>query len=190
MAATELAAATSICDRQHTRVPPGATVAYTLAALAIITALAAGAELVDRNLFNSPAPHPTLHPTAEAIASIFASNLRILALPFLLIVFRFHTSRAARTAGDLLLIAVVAVNGLRVGLAIGRWQTQLVPYLPHLPLEYAAAAVATSAWLQARQNAITRQSRNTRAIAATGAGGAALLIAAAVVEVLLTPHAR
>jgi hypothetical protein len=153
MAAAELAARPPASAHQRTRLPWPRAIADTLAALVIVTVVGAGAGAIDHSLFGSAAPHPTLHPTATAIASILATNARVLALPFVLIVFGSHTTRAGRTAGDALLLAVLGANALRVGVAIGRWQTRLLPYLPHLPLEYAAVAVATSAWLRARQQA-------------------------------------
>lgn len=135
-------------------------------------------------------PHPALRPSIQAIASILEANLRVLAAPFLLIVFGFHTTRPARAAGDVIVGAILAGNALHIGLAIGRWQARLIPYLPHLPLEYAAAVLATSAWLSARQRATRQQPQDTWATCLYAAGTTAALIAAALVEVLLTPHAR
>jgi Stage II sporulation protein M len=164
--------------------------AYTLAVLTASTGLGVALELADHRLGASVSPHPTLRPTAQAIASIFETNLRVLAAPFLLIVFRFHTTRAARLTGDLVIAAILAANALHVGLAIGRWQTRLLPYLPHLPLEYTAAALATRAWLSARRRGAHGQPGDARATILSAAGAVVLLLAAAVVEVLLTPHAR
>ena len=40
-------------------------------------------------------------------------------------------------------------NTIPVGLALGRWQGRLLPYVPQLPLEWAALATALTAWLHA-----------------------------------------
>jgi hypothetical protein len=162
----------------------------TFAALIAATVLGVALELADRTVAASTPPHPALRPSLQAIASILSTNARVLAAPFLLIAFRFHATRAARTAGDLIVIAMLAANALRVGIAIGRWHTRLLPYLPHLPLEYAAAALAATAWLAARQRGRRHEPEDTRTVGLYAAVAAALLLAAAVVEVLLTPHAR
>jgi hypothetical protein len=159
-------------------------VALAAAALLATGTLGALLALLDGSLIDFPAPHPTLHPTLGAIASIFANNLRALAVPFILIAFRFPSSRPSRIAGDALVAGLLLANGVQVGFAIGRWQGRLVPYLPHLPLEYLAASVAAGAWLSGRR------SQPLATTVRYGALTVALLGAAAVVEVLLTPHAH
>ena len=156
--------------------------------LLMATALGAGAELVDPSLFRSMPPHPTLSPSAGAIAMIFATNLRVLAAPFLLIAFAFASSPRATVLGDAVVAGILVANGLRVGLAPGRWQVRLLPYLPHLPLECLAAAVASAAWLNARRRRDRRPLQALRANAGSAAVAVGLLAAAATVEVLLTPH--
>jgi Stage II sporulation protein M len=191
MAATELTDGTTTTSASHRsaelRPRP---VGYTLAALIVATALAGALEIVDRKLFISVPPHPTLHPTAQAIASIFTTNLRVLAAPFLLIAFGFHCTRAGRATGDLIIAAILSANALQIGLAIGRWQTRLVAYLPHLPLEYTALALAAGAWLSARQHGQHTRPHELRVTAVYAASATVLMLAAAVVEALLTPHAR
>ena len=70
-----------------------------------------------------------------------------------------------------------------VGLALGRDQGSLVPYLPGLPCEWAALAVAAAAWLAAR-----RGQDRPAAIAPYGAGVLALAAIAAALETFMTPH--
>ena len=41
-------------------------------------------------------------------------------------------------------------SAIPVGLELGRWQGRLLPYLPQLPFEWAALALAVNAWLAAR----------------------------------------
>ena len=194
MATTELAATTPITPvmRAHQHHGRRELRRIAHAALGLIAATAFGVvlELVDRDLFTSTPPHPTLHPTVEAISSIFVTNLRVAAVPFILITSRFPSARSTRTAGDLILAGILFANTVRIGLAIGRWQTQLVPYLPHLSLEYLAISVAAGAWLSARDRA-ARGSRQELRTTVTYAGVAVvLLLVAASVEALLTPHAH
>jgi Stage II sporulation protein M len=192
MAAAELAnlaAPASPPPRRGLSARPWAgNVALGAFALLFATALAAGAELVEPAVFTSRPPHPVLRPTAGAIAAIFTTNLRVLAAPFLLIAFKFASDRRAAVLGDALIAAILIANAAQVGLAIGRWQTRLLPYLPNLPLEYLAAAAAGAAWLNARRRRDERQLQALRASAGYAAATVILLAAAACVEVLLTPH--
>jgi hypothetical protein len=165
----------------------GIAASAAAATVAIWSATGVGIVLVLAlpRLAPSGPPHPTLHPSFGAVAGIVAQNLRVLAAPYLLAVFRFDRTRRARLAGDVLVAGILGGNALRVGLALGRWQTGLLPYLPQLPLEYLAAAVAASAWILGRRGGLGR-----RAFCIHAALTALLLCGAAAAEVLLTPHAR
>jgi hypothetical protein len=191
MATAELMTVAAASRRAPARLGDSPWARYTalgVLGLLVATALGAGAELVDPSLFRSMPPHPTLSPSVAAIAAIFATNLRVLAAPFLLITFAFAAGRRAAVLGDALVAGILVVNGLRVGLAIGRWQARLLPYLPHLPFEYLAAAVASAAWLNARRDPDERPLQTLRASAGYAAVAVVLLAAAAIVEVLSTPH--
>ena len=131
----------------------------------------------------SGAPHPTLHGKLDDLASIALTNARVLSAPFLLTLFRFQDHRCTRRLGDLVIGGVLGANALRVGLALGRWHDRLLPYLPQLPLEWLAAALAAVSWLALR-NGVRRQT----ALAYLGAV-LVLVIAAAAVETIATPHA-
>jgi len=80
-------------------------------------------------------PHPALQESWGELASIAAYNARVLSAPFLLAFFRFPAHPRTRQFGDLLIAGVLGENALRVGLALGRWHTRLIPYVPQLPLE-------------------------------------------------------
>ncbi len=71
----------------------------------------------------------------------------MLAAPFLLVLLDFPQSSLGRRAGDLIVTALTAASTIPVGLELGRWQGRLLPYLPQLPLEWAALALAVGAWL-------------------------------------------
>lgn len=153
------------------------------ATLVAVTALAAIAGTVDHALAPSTPPHPTLHPTLAAAAAILLNNARVLALPFGLLVLRCDTIRWGRTLGSALVVGVLSANAVTVGLALGRWQGRLVPYLPHLPLEWAAAGLAASVWARA----LATRRRDPGDLARAAAMTLLLLAAAAAIEVLLTP---
>ena len=129
-------------------------------------------------------PHPTLHGSVSDVLSILATNLRPFSISFALAVLGFQRSRRARAFGDVLVGAVVTLNTLRVGLALGRYGTELIPYVPQLPIEWFALALSTSAWLGVRHDAQlqTLRTRATQTVLAA--------FAAAAIEALLTPHAR
>ena len=191
---------TSSSSRRHPRArsvaaldrPARAAITCT-AALAAVTALAAGAGALDHMLVPSTPPHPTLHPTLAAAASILANNARVLALPYGLVILRFDAVRWGRTVGTELLVGVLSVNAIAVGLALGRWQQRLAPYLPHLPLEWAAAGVSASVWAGAVARAgdpgATTQPVCWRWCVLAAAITLLLLTAAVAAEVLLITHA-
>ena len=118
--------------------------------LAGVTLLAAIAATLAPELGPATAPHPTLHGTPDEALSIAAHNARTLIAPLLLIAGRWHTSRLTRPIGDAIVAALVIANATLVGLALGRYPTQLPAYLPHLPLEDTALAIAAGAWLAHR----------------------------------------
>ena len=168
-----------------TRRGKSADVTAITGALWLLTAGGALLGLVLPGLAPAGSPHPTLYPNAGAAAGILAQNVRVLAAPYLLALFRFDRTPSTRLTGDLLVAGILATNALRVGLALGRWQIGLLPYLPQLPLEYLAAATAASAWTERR-----RQPCDLRGLAPKGLHTSLLLAAAALVEVLATPHAK
>jgi len=127
--------------------------------------------------------HPTLHGSLGDLASIALTNARVLSAPFLLALFRFQDHRCTRRVGDLVIGDVLGANALRVGLALGRWHARLLPYLPQLPLEWLAAALAAVSWLALRTGG-----RRQTALAYL-APVLVLVIAAAAVETIATPHA-
>jgi len=129
-------------------------------------------------------PHPTLHGTLGELASVIANNLRVLAAPFLLAVFRWPGGRLTRRLGDVVIAALIAENTVAVGLALERWGDRLLPYVPQLPLEWTALGIGGAAWLTARDGG------RGRVLAVYALATLALTISAAAVEVDFTPHAH
>jgi hypothetical protein len=156
----------------------------SLAVVWLLTAVGGLVGLLAPRLAPGGGPHPTLRGSVSDVLSILATNVRLLSVPFALGLLGFQRSRQARAFGDVLVGAVVMLNALRVGLALGRYGTRLIPYIPQLPIEWLALALSTSAWIAARHDAQLRTLR-ARAIQTV-----LVAAAAAAIEVLLTPHAR
>jgi hypothetical protein len=156
-----------------------------MAAGAVIALTALGALLssIDARLAGTTRPHATLTGSLGDALSILQNNARVLAAPFLLYLLGFPASRTGRLAGDMLVALLTAASALPVGLELGRWHAQLLPFLPQLPLEWTALAVAISAWLAARHN---HGQPSQLAVLATLT--LALLVAAAALETWATPN--
>jgi single-strand DNA-binding protein len=138
---------------------------------------------LDPALAGHTAPHPVLTGSVGDALGILQNNARVLGVPFLLSVFRFPVSRAGRYTGDLLVFGVTAANTIAVGIELGRWRDRLIPYLPQLPLEWAALIVAVCAWLVARGDDTRPQE-----LAMLASITALLLIGGASLETWCTPH--
>jgi hypothetical protein len=157
--------------------------ATAAAAVLALTGTAVLAGTLDPALAGGGHPHPTLAGTVGDASSILLNNLRALAAPFLLIILRFPAARITRTIGDVAIPAILTVNCVTIGIALGRWQSRLLPYLPHLPLEFSALTCSTCAWLIARDDAKRRRELAILALATI-----ALLTGAASLETWATPH--
>lgn len=156
-----------------------------VAAVVVLALTLAGvaAAILDPGLAGSRRPHPTLTGSLGDWLSILSTNLRVLAVPFLLAMLRFPATRAGRTIGDLIVAALTVLSTLSVGIALGRWRGRLIPYLPHLPAEWAALTLALAAWLLIRTG--HAPARQLAGLAVVIAG---LVIAAAGLETWATPH--
>ena len=130
-------------------------------------------------------PHPVLHGTPSEAVELFAHNLRALFAPLILALARWGRGRLTRTAGDVIVAAIVLANTATVGAALGRFGTTLLPYLPHLPLEWSALTLATCAWVAQRTGP-----PRPRLVARYAAGTVALAAGAAVLETFAVPHAH
>jgi single-strand DNA-binding protein len=166
-------------------VTPDMTRALRTSAIAVVglTVVGAIAAVIDPSLGPGTRPHPMITPGLAAAWSIWQSNLRVLAVPFVLAALRFADTALGRTVGDVIIAALTAYSTLTVGLAIGRWQWALIPYLPHLPFEWAALSLAVGAWLRVRQHAV-----DWLGLAGLGGVIVVLLAGAAVLETWATPH--
>jgi hypothetical protein len=156
------------------------------ATIATVTLLAALASSLVPELGPPTAPHPTLHANAREAVAIAVTNARTLAVPLLLCAGRWHTGRLTRHVADIVVFALVSANAAMIGLALGRYPTRLPAYLPHLPLEDAALAIAAGAWLARRVP--PRAGTPAPSLASTTALTLVVMIAAAIVETYAVPH--
>jgi hypothetical protein len=121
--------------------------------------------------------------TLDRVLSLAAHNFPIVAWPLLLGVMGAHHNRLGRFSADVAVLASALVNTASTGAAIGAYGARLLPFIPQLPLEWAALALGVSAWLMQRR----------RALLVGEALGllllmAAMLLAAAVPETFMVPH--
>jgi len=117
------------------------------------------------------------------LAPIFARNLATFSIPAALVWILQPWEGGARVAvGSVICVIVLAPNAILVGLAIGSYGARLVPYLPHLPLEWAAFSWGVATWWIACLRKLT-----ARQLIALFLVNCPLLLAAALVEVYATP---
>jgi hypothetical protein len=157
------------------------------ATIVVVTLLAAVASALWPELGPGRDPRPTLHGTPGDAVSIFVTNARTLIAPLLLAAGRWHTGRATRHLGDAVVATVVIANPVMVGLALGRDPIELLGYLPHLPLEDAALAIAASAWVARRLP--HPGGRRPGGVVRCAALTLAVALLAALVETYAVPHA-
>jgi hypothetical protein len=137
--------------------------------------------LLELRLQPSHSPSPAL----SHVLTLAVHNLPIAAWPLLLGVVGAHHSHIRRLVADSLLVGCLAVNVLPVGAALGAYGPALLPYLPHLPFEWAALAAGASAWLLQRHGTLTVH-EGLALLALTSC----MLLSAAVLESYAVPHER
>jgi len=128
-----------------------------------------------------PAQNPPA--TLGRVLRLGAHNLPIAAWPLLLGLAGIARSRPARHATDMLLAGCTLANTLPVGGAIGAYGGRLLPYIPQLPLEWAALAAGYCSWLVQRQHPISGRQR-----VAWLALTAVLVVTSAAVETSAVPR--
>lgn len=128
---------------------------------------------------------------AHALA-IFTHNLRVVALPLLgaaaLAGLRCHPQPRDTLRGllDAVLCLSLVANATLLALSLAGYGLQrLAPWLPHLPVEFAALAIALDVYLTARRPGAL----STRALPVAAAVCTVALALAAVLETYATPGA-
>jgi hypothetical protein len=91
--------------------------------------------------------------------------------------------RVTRWLADALLAGVLLRNTLWVGSALGAYGPRALPYVPQLPVEWAAIALGASGWLVERKRPLSRRER-----AVWLAMTALVVLCAAVIETYAVPH--
>ncbi len=157
----------------------------TAAAGAVIALTAVGAllEMIAPAVAPNTRPHATLTGSLSDAAAILENNLRALATPFLCVALGLPDSRLGRHTGDLLVLAITALSAIAVGIELARWNTVLLPYVPQLPVEWAALTTAVTAWLTARDGTDRRRAVSELAVLTT-----MLFLVAAGLETWCVPH--
>jgi uncharacterized membrane protein len=89
-------------------------------------------------------------PSVGRALELAAHNVSVAAWPLLLGVAGAHRHHLTRTLGDWALLASIALNTLLVGAAVGAYGLRLAPYVPQLPVEWAAVALGAASWLAHR----------------------------------------
>jgi hypothetical protein len=156
----------------------------TLAPAAIIALVGQPLALPARRLLalslraqRNPPPH------IGHVVALAAHNIPIASWPLLLGVLGAHRHRLATHVADGVLLACIIVNTLPVGAALDAYGGAVLPYLPHLPVEWGGLALGASAWLVQRRQALT---------VSEGIGLflviACVLLCAAVLESVGVPH--
>lgn len=130
---------------------------------------------------------PQRRPPAQLthVLALAAHNIPIVAWPLLLPLLGSPQGRLATRAADGLLAACVLVNVLPVGCALGAYGTALIPYIPQLPLEWAALALGLASWRVQRRRRLQHREQLI-CIAAI----VSLLLCAASLETLAVPRRR
>src|SRR5450755_2813397 len=150
---------------------------------ALITATVPAAGRLARHTLDLPL-RPASTPTAWRMVEIALTNALVISVPPLLrLLLGERPSRAARRCSAGLLVVWLTGNVIPVGAAIGAYGTRIVSYLPQLPLEWAAFAMALAGYRYARPS-----ERRGAVLALSAAVIAVTLTAAAALETYATPH--
>lgn len=141
----------------------------------------------------APAPEPLIERAPDRAApqralEYLATNLGTCSLIVLVAVLaaRLDPTRRSRAlltaATDAAITVAVAIAFLEIGEVLGSHGTASLPWLPHLPLETAAVAIACGTYLAARRGQLP-----TRAVPRVLLTLAGLLVPAAGIEAFLVP---
>jgi hypothetical protein len=122
-------------------------------------------------------------PSLLHVLALSAHNLPICAWPLLLGSLRVRLESLGRRLADIVVWASVLANVLPVAAALGGYGGALLPYVPQLPLEWAALAIGCGAWVLEREEGLAGSER-LKLLAVI----CVLLLAAAALETYAVPH--
>lgn len=127
---------------------------------------------------------PAVAPGSPRVAVLIAANnLREAAIPFLCALLRLR-GRRLRIAGDAVVYGCLAGNTVLAGSALAAYGPGLLRYLPHWPVEWAALALALTAWRRVRDG-----ERDPVELALLALACGVLLCTAALIETYTVPGA-
>jgi hypothetical protein len=181
MATTELTARTTVLHGR--RLAPWTVFAAAFVGLCALTLAAAGIGELSRLIAPRLHLRPHTEPSIRLALGTWAHNMRIAGWPLLAAALRMHRVRWRRRLVDAWLAISLVGNSVLVGAAIAAGGQRLLPYLVHLPFEWAAIALAASGWILA-----SRRTMPGRQLAALTANFALLLAVAALLETYAVPH--
>lgn len=159
----------------------GALWAFTLGGAVLVT-FVPGAPMIAREVLRlsldaSHNPPPSL----GVVVSIAANNVLHAAWPLLLGLVGAERRWFTRRLADGAVLANLLFAGLLVGVAVGGYGTRVLPFLVHVPLEWAGIAAGSAGWVIERNKQLDGR-RLTVALTAL------LLLCAATAETCLVPH--
>lgn len=158
--------------------------AATLATAALIAlAPATVTAAVRETLALSLTATATGPPVPGRVLTLAAHNIPIAAWPLLLGLLGVGSEPRARRGADILVGACLLANTLPVGAAVGVYGARLLPYVPQLPIEWAALAVGYGGWLVQRRRVMSGGERLLSLALVI-----VVLVLAAALETYAVPH--
>jgi hypothetical protein len=155
--------------------------AITLAGAGLTALLARAGVHMSMGLSLSASANPP--PSPGRVLALAAHNLPICAWPLLLGLLKLGGGSRWRRVADIVVLACAVANVLPVAAALGGYGGLLLPYVPQLPLEWAALAVGYGSWIVERDHGLAGSDR----LKLLGVLSV-LLLAAGVLETFAVPH--
>jgi hypothetical protein len=161
----------------------GALWAFTLGAAVLVRIVPGGPALAHELLRLSLSAAHNPRPSFAGVLWIAANNSLHSLWPLTLGLIDAQRRRVTRLVADGAVLANLLVAGVLVGGTVGGYGLRALPFLPHVPLEWAGIAVGAAGWAVERKRSLGLRERAF----ATGLAAAAFLLAATV-ETCLVPH--
>lgn len=158
-----------------------ALIALTALSAALVAAVPGLADAVD-DVVTVRVDGANLPHTPGEVLRLFLNNCIVVGGLLAVAGGRHYFGRVGRIVCDVVAATIVLRSGVLVGAVIGANGTDLLPYLVHLPLEWAAVGVCAGAWLLSFRRRLTARDEFHAARLAL-----ALLLLAAVIETYATP---
>lgn len=154
---------------------------FTLAAGAVVYAVPGAPSLARQVLALKLSAVHHSPPTVGLVLSIALNNMLRSIWPLMLGPLEARRNRLMRMLADGAVLANLLAAGLLVGGALGGYGLRVLPYLAHVPVEWAGIASGTTAWLIERRRPLAQRER-----AAISACTTVLLACAAICESCLS----